>query len=258
MGTGTRKAAVLVETSGVSGEVRQAGCSTGMPGTDIGRCNEPHCRTIQLLEHYTVARLSNFDCYVNIADEDLMTIGRDIIDTLEGVYGLRLCLTLRDVTLGGFEFENMATMLETRCNSKVLIILSKYYEQSDACQFLTQFAVTLDPGARRNKLIPVLVDENVSIPRVLRCWQCSTTTATSDWDSSGLDCMRQSGSDVMSDSPSVGSSPAPRHRLLLSCYLCVTFFGKQFLIRRHGAPDLYLGERYTWHVTSALPHAARD
>lgn len=61
-----------------------------------------------------VARLSNFDCYVNIADEDLMTIGRDIIDTLEGVYGLRLCLTLRDVTLGGFEFENMATMLETR------------------------------------------------------------------------------------------------------------------------------------------------
>lgn len=74
-------------------------------------------------------------------------------------------------------------------------------------------------------------------PAFSGAWQCSTTTATSDWDSSGLDCMRQSGSDVMSDSqPSVGSPPALRHRLLLSCYLWVTFFGKQFLIRRHGAP----------------------
>ena len=33
-----------------------------------------------------------------------------------------------------------------RCDSKVLIVLSRNYESSDACQFLTQFAVTLDPG----------------------------------------------------------------------------------------------------------------
>ena len=28
----------------------------------------------------------------------------------------------------------------------MLIVLSRNYESSDACQFLTQFAVTLDPG----------------------------------------------------------------------------------------------------------------
>lgn len=122
-----------------------------------------------LLQYYTVNRLSSFDCYVNIADEDLTTIGREILDTLEGVYGLRLCLTLRDVAVGSWQFDEMATMLETRCHSKVLIVMSRYYEYSDACQFLTQFAVTLDPGARRNKLIPLLVDEGVAIPRSLRC-----------------------------------------------------------------------------------------
>ena len=62
----------------------------------------------------TVERLEKFDCYVNIAEQDMLTIGREIIDTLEGVYKLRLCLTLRDISLGGFEFEKMAEMLETR------------------------------------------------------------------------------------------------------------------------------------------------
>ena len=61
-----------------------------------------------------MGRLSKFDCYVNIADPDMLTIGREIMDALEGVYGLRLCLTLRDVTLGKFEYEEMATMLELR------------------------------------------------------------------------------------------------------------------------------------------------
>jgi hypothetical protein len=62
-----------------------------------------------------VQRLERFDCYVNIADADILTIGTEIINTLEGVYNLRLCLTLRDVTLGtGFQYDNMAEMLENR------------------------------------------------------------------------------------------------------------------------------------------------
>lgn len=128
-----------------------------------------HIAEQNMLLYYTVGRLEKFDCYVNIADEDLMSIGREVIDTLEGVYGLHLCLTLRDVTLGGYEYEQMAEMLETRCRSKVVIVLSRHYGYSGACQFLTQFAVTLDPGARMNKLIPLLVDEDVEVPRVLRC-----------------------------------------------------------------------------------------
>lgn len=123
----------------------------------------------QMLIRYRVQNNQAFDCYVNIADQDILTIGREILDTLEGVYGLRLCLTLRDVTLGGSQFDRMAEMLETRCNSKVLIVLTKSFENSDACQFLVQFAVTLDPGSRRNKLIPLLVDEDAEVPRVLRC-----------------------------------------------------------------------------------------
>ncbi|XP_076455565.1 uncharacterized protein LOC143290148 isoform X2 [Babylonia areolata] len=122
----------------------------------------------QLLSHYSAQRLEQYDCYINIAEKDVSRLGREIVDTLEGVYGLRLCLTLRDIQLGGNEYENMAATLENRCNSKVLLVLTKNYEDSDACQFLMHFAAALDPCSRRNKLIPLLVDEDAFIPRVVR------------------------------------------------------------------------------------------
>ncbi|KAL8559296.1 hypothetical protein ACOMHN_059987 [Nucella lapillus] len=117
---------------------------------------------------YSVGRQEQYHCYVNIADADLLTVGREIVESLEGVYGLRLCLTLRDVHLTDCLYDNMAHTLETRCNGKVLLVLTKNYEDSEACQFLMRFAVSLDPGARNKKLIPLLVDEDAFIPRILR------------------------------------------------------------------------------------------
>ncbi|CAG2247959.1 unnamed protein product [Mytilus edulis] len=69
---------------------------------------------------------------------------------------------------GKYEFETLAEVIETRCDSRLIVILSKHYLTSPACVFATQFVKTLDPDAKRRKIIPVLLDEDVSYPRVLR------------------------------------------------------------------------------------------
>eukprot|EP00057_Strongylocentrotus_purpuratus_P020705 XP_011675179.1 PREDICTED: myeloid differentiation primary response protein MyD88-like [Strongylocentrotus purpuratus] len=43
-----------------------------------------------------------------------------------------------------------------RCN-KMLVILSPEFLQSPSCDFQTKFAVSLEPGARKRRIIPILV-----------------------------------------------------------------------------------------------------
>ncbi|CAG5127989.1 unnamed protein product, partial [Candidula unifasciata] len=54
------------------------------------------------------------------------------------------------------------------CNGKIIVVLSKNYEKSDECLFLTYFARTLDPDSKNRNIIPVMIDKNVTIPNVLK------------------------------------------------------------------------------------------
>nr|KAG5690484.1 hypothetical protein BaRGS_033324 [Batillaria attramentaria] len=58
------------------------------------------------------------------------------------------------------------------CNGKVVFVLSKNFNNSEECQFLVQFAKTLDPYAKQQKLIPLVIDKNVKLPRVLEGLVC--------------------------------------------------------------------------------------
>ncbi|XP_025081528.1 myeloid differentiation primary response protein MyD88-like [Pomacea canaliculata] len=61
----------------------------------------------------------------------------------------------------------MADILERKCNGKVVFVVSRSFHASQECQFLVQFAKTLDPYAVHQKLIPLIIDRDVQIPRVL-------------------------------------------------------------------------------------------
>ncbi|KAK3106253.1 hypothetical protein FSP39_016046 [Pinctada imbricata] len=70
--------------------------------------------------------------------------------------------------IGKYEYETTAEIIEDRCNSRLVVIMSRDYVNSPAAIFSTQFVKTIDPDARRRKIIPIIKDEDVTYPRVLR------------------------------------------------------------------------------------------
>lgn len=115
---------------------------------------------------------ADYDFYLAVAEKDLETFGLPFATMVERRMGMRPCLTLRDIVPGTALYETMAKTLETRCNGKVVFVLSKFFNESDECQFLVHFAKTLDPYARQQKLIPLVIDKGVQLPRVLEGLVC--------------------------------------------------------------------------------------
>ena len=54
--------------------------------------------TTMIIMMMAVGREDSCDCYVNLADQDVLVIGREIANTLGGVYKLKLCFRAEDVT----------------------------------------------------------------------------------------------------------------------------------------------------------------
>ena len=52
----------------------------------------------------------------------------------------------------------LSRVVEERCNNKLVVVLSRHYNNSAACRFLTHFARDLDPDSRRRNIVPVLID----------------------------------------------------------------------------------------------------
>ncbi|KAK7474880.1 hypothetical protein BaRGS_00033882 [Batillaria attramentaria] len=113
-----------------------------------------------------------YDFYLAVAESDLEAFGIPFAEMVERRMNMKPCVTLRDIVPGTAKYETMAETLETRCNGKVVFVLSKNFNNSEECQFLVQFAKTLDPYAKQQKLIPLVIDKNVKLPRVLEGLVC--------------------------------------------------------------------------------------
>ncbi|BFZ06280.1 hypothetical protein BsWGS_09319 [Bradybaena similaris] len=109
----------------------------------------------------------NYVAYLLCATEDLSSFGLTFHRMLES-WGFRIFIAPRDLELTGPKYDNMARWLEDRCNGKIIVVLSKNYEKSDECLFLTYFARTLDPDSKYRNIIPVVIDKDVEIPNVLK------------------------------------------------------------------------------------------
>ncbi|KAG8443526.1 hypothetical protein GDO86_012071 [Hymenochirus boettgeri] len=95
-----------------------------------------------------------FDAFICYCAQDISFV-QEMISRLEQTqYKLRLCVFDRDVLPGTCLWSITSELIENRCRKMVVIISDDYLDSSE-CDFQTKFALSLGPGAREKRLIPV-------------------------------------------------------------------------------------------------------
>lgn len=118
-----------------------------------------------IVDEVESGRRIHFDAFVCYTAADASFV-RDMIHNLEDIHGLRLFITERNMVAGGANFVMLAELIKSRCN-KMVIVMSPDYHSSDECKFLTRFAQSLQPGADKRTLIPIIY-RPCTIPDILR------------------------------------------------------------------------------------------
>ncbi|GFN75998.1 inositol 1,4,5-trisphosphate receptor [Plakobranchus ocellatus] len=121
---------------------------------------------ILCIDDHPVKGKRYFSAYLCVALNDLERFGCEFHAKLE-YWGYRIFLPVRDLLARGNHFDNICWALKERCNEKIIIILSKNFENSDECRFITHYARALDPDSRKRNLIPVSIEPDSPIPNVL-------------------------------------------------------------------------------------------
>ncbi|KAI4806627.1 hypothetical protein KUCAC02_017445, partial [Chaenocephalus aceratus] len=121
-----------------------------------------------------------FICYCPSAFEFVHEMIRELEQT---ECRLKLCVFDRDVLPGSCVWTITSELIEKRCKRMVVVISDEYLD-SDACDFQTKFALSLCPGARGKRLIPVKYKPmSRPFPSILRFLTiCDyTRPLTQDW-----------------------------------------------------------------------------
>ncbi|XP_060068014.1 uncharacterized protein LOC132548211 [Ylistrum balloti] len=117
------------------------------------------------VDDVNAGQVQKYSACVCCADGDI-GLARDIVRELSKT--TKLFVPQDHLVGGAYEFEATAEVIEDRCDGRLVVLLSNHYTNSPACYFATQFAKTLDPDARRRRIIPIVTQEGVTFPRILR------------------------------------------------------------------------------------------
>ncbi|XP_053569754.1 myeloid differentiation primary response protein MyD88 [Bombina bombina] len=95
-----------------------------------------------------------FDAFICYCPQDIEFVQEMIRQLEQKSYHLKLCVFDRDVLPGSCLWSITSELIEKRCKKMVVIISDDYFD-SNECDFQTKFALSLCPGAREKRLIPV-------------------------------------------------------------------------------------------------------
>ncbi|XP_055037277.1 myeloid differentiation primary response protein MyD88 [Misgurnus anguillicaudatus] len=96
-----------------------------------------------------------FDAFICYCQSDFQFVHEMIRQLEQAEYNLKLCVFDRDVLPGTCVWTITSELIERRCK-RMVVVISDDYLDSDACDFQTKFALSLCPGARSKRLIPVV------------------------------------------------------------------------------------------------------
>lgn len=96
-----------------------------------------------------------FDAFICYCQSDIVFVHEMIRELEQTDYRLKLCVFDRNVLPGSCVWTITSELIEKRCKRMVVVISDEYLD-SDACDFQTKFALSLCPGARNKRLIPVI------------------------------------------------------------------------------------------------------
>lgn len=95
-----------------------------------------------------------FDAFICYCAQDISFVQEMIAKLEQTNYNLKLCVFDRDVLPGTCLWSITSELIENRCR-KMVVVISDDYLDSNECDFQTKFALSLGPGARERRLIPV-------------------------------------------------------------------------------------------------------
>ncbi|XP_072904822.1 myeloid differentiation primary response protein MyD88 [Hemitrygon akajei] len=124
-----------------------------------------------------------FDAFICYCQADIWFVHEMIKQLEQTAYKLKLCVFDRDVLPGSCIWTISSELIEKRCKRMVAVI-SDDYLVSDDCDFQTKFALSLSPGARDKRLIPVKCKPiKKEFPSILRHITCCdyTNPNTKSW-----------------------------------------------------------------------------
>ncbi|XP_037550003.1 myeloid differentiation primary response protein MyD88 [Nematolebias whitei] len=109
-----------------------------------------------------------FDAFICYCQSDFEFVHEMIRELEQTENKLKLCVFDRDVLPGSCVWTITSELIERRCKRMVVVISDEYLD-SDACDFQTKFALSLCPGARSKRLIPVIYKSmSKPFPSILR------------------------------------------------------------------------------------------
>ncbi|XP_029004451.1 myeloid differentiation primary response protein MyD88 [Betta splendens] len=109
-----------------------------------------------------------FDAFICYCQSDFDFVHEMIQQLEQTQYNLKLCVFDRDVLPGSCIWTITSELIEKRCKRMVVVISDEYLD-SDECDFQTKFALSLCPGARSKRLIPVVYKTmSKKYPSILR------------------------------------------------------------------------------------------
>nr|WEW53117.1 myeloid differentiation factor 88 [Spinibarbus sinensis] len=109
-----------------------------------------------------------FDAFICYCKSDFQFVHEMIKQLEQTECNLKLCVFDRDVLPGTCVWTIASELIENRCK-RMVVVISDDYLDSDACDFQTKFALSLCPGARSKRLIPVVYKSmKKPFPSILR------------------------------------------------------------------------------------------
>ncbi|XP_039224642.1 myeloid differentiation primary response protein MyD88 isoform X1 [Crotalus tigris] len=124
-----------------------------------------------------------FDAFICYCQNDIPFVQEMIQELEQAEHKLKLCVFDRDVLPGTCVWSITSELIERRCR-RMVVVISDDYLQSEECDFQTKFALSLSPGARLKRLIPVkcknMKNEFPSILRFITVCDY-TNPATKKW-----------------------------------------------------------------------------
>uniref|UniRef100_A0A8C5RKC0 TIR domain-containing protein n=1 Tax=Laticauda laticaudata TaxID=8630 RepID=A0A8C5RKC0_LATLA len=124
-----------------------------------------------------------FDAFICYCQNDIPFVQEMIQELEQAEHKLKLCVFDRDVLPGTCVWSITSELIERRCR-KMVVVISDDYLDSEECDFQTKFALSLSPGARLKRLIPVKCKTmKKDFPSILRfITVCDyTNPATKKW-----------------------------------------------------------------------------
>ena len=98
-----------------------------------------------------------YDAFVAYAGEDVTWIRNELIPNLENKRGFRLCIHQRDFNIGRPIIENIVNNIQK--SRHVILILSRWFLQSEWCEFELVMATNKERETHNDIIIPILLED---------------------------------------------------------------------------------------------------